>query len=84
MENNAPKLQVLGAGCPTCKRLLEITKTAAKEMGLGGEVGYITDMHEILKLGLMSSPVLTVNGKVALVGYVPNVEEIKKAISKNL
>ena len=84
MGNKPAKLAVLGAGCPTCKRLLEITKTAAKEMGLGVEVDYITDMQEILKLGLMSSPVLTVNGKVALVGFVPNVEEIKKAITKNL
>ena len=84
MQNNKPKLQVLGAGCPTCKKLFEITKAAATELGLEGEVGYVTDMQEILKLGLMSSPVLTVNGKVALVGFVPNVAEVKKAISKNL
>ena len=30
----------------------------------------------------MSSPVLAVNGRPALVGFVPDVEEIKKAIVK--
>lgn len=78
------KIQVLGAGCPTCKKLYEITKQAVKEMGLPEEVEYITDMQQIVNMGLMSSPVLAVNGKPALVGFVPNVEKIKLAIKKQL
>ncbi|MBI5531000.1 MAG: TM0996/MTH895 family glutaredoxin-like protein [Candidatus Doudnabacteria bacterium] len=78
------KIQVLGSGCATCKKLFEITKTAVKELGLPGEVEYITDFQQILNMGLMSSPVLAVNGKPALVGFVPKVEEIKKAILKAL
>ncbi|MFA5990726.1 MAG: thioredoxin family protein [Candidatus Doudnabacteria bacterium] len=76
------KIQVLGSGCATCKKLFEITKTAVKEMGMSEEVEYITDFQQILNMGLMSSPVLAVDGKPALVGFVPNVEEIKKAILK--
>lgn len=76
------KIQVLGSGCPTCKKLFEITKTAVKDMGLTDEVEYITDIQQILNMGLMSSPVLAVDGKPAFVGFVPNVEEIKKAIQK--
>lgn len=76
------KIQVLGSGCATCKKLLEITKTAVKEMRMTEEVEYITDFQQILNMGLMSSPVLAVDGKPALVGFVPNVAEIKKAILK--
>ena len=76
------KIQVLGSGCTTCKKLFEITKTAVKDMGLGDEVEYITDIQQILKMGLMSSPVLAVDGKPVMVGFVPNAEEIKKAILK--
>lgn len=76
------KIQVLGSGCATCKKLFEITKTAVKEMGITEEVEYITDFQQILNMGLMSSPVLAVDGKPALVGFVPNVAEIKKAILK--
>lgn len=75
-------IQVLGSGCPTCKKLFELTKQAIKELGLPGEVEYITDMQRMLNMGLMSGPVLAVDGKPALVGFVPDVEEIKKAIQK--
>jgi small redox-active disulfide protein 2 len=78
------KIQVLGAGCPTCKKLYEITKQAVKEMGLHDEVEYVTDMQQIVNMGLMSSPVLAINGKPALVGFVPDVEKVKSAIKKQL
>lgn len=77
------KIQVLGSGCNTCKKLFEITKTAVKDMGITDEVEYVTDIQQILNMGLMSSPVLAVDGKPAFVGLVPNVEEIKKAILKS-
>ena len=60
----------------------EITKQAAKELAITNEVEYITDIQQILNMGLMSSPILAVDGKPAFVGFVPNVEEIKKAIQK--
>ena len=78
------KIQVLGAGCPTCKKLFEITKQAVKEMGLPDEVEYVTDIQQIVNMGLMSSPVLAVNGKPTLLGFVPDVEKIKSAIKKQL
>jgi small redox-active disulfide protein 2 len=76
------KIQVLGSGCPTCKKLFEITKQAVAQLNLPNQVEYITDIQQILNMGLMSSPVLAVDGKPALVGFVPDVEEIKKAIQK--
>lgn len=79
-----PTIQVLGAGCPTCKMLYEITQKAAIELGLPDTVEYITDMQQILDMGLMQSPVLAVNGKPALVGFVPDVEKVKAAIQKHL
>ena len=78
------KIQVMGSGCPTCKKLFEITKTAVRDMGMADEVEYVTDVQQILNMGLMSSPVLAVDGKPAFVGFVPNAEEIKKAILKQL
>lgn len=78
------KIQVLGSGCPTCKKLYEITKQAASQLNLPDQVEYVTDFQEILNMGLMSSPVLAVNGKPALVGFVPDVEKIKAAIKKQI
>ena len=74
-------VQVIGSGCPTCKRLHEITKQAVKEMGMSCEVEYSTDVSKIIEMGIMSSPVLAVNGKPVMVGFTPDIEKIKKAIT---
>ena len=75
------KIQVFGSGCPSCKRLHERTVQAAKELGLDVEVEYVTDIQRLMALGVMSSPVLAIDGKPVLMGFVPDIEDIKKAIA---
>jgi small redox-active disulfide protein 2 len=84
MENKTMKIQVLGSGCPTCKKLFELTEKAVLELGLKTEVEYITDIQKIIEMGVMSSPVLAVNGKPILTGFVPDIEKIKKIIKDSL
>lgn len=78
------KIQVLGSGCPTCEKLFEITKRAVTQLNLPDEVEYVKDIQQILNMGLMSSPVLAINGKPALVGFTPDVEKIKSAIKQQI
>ena len=82
MENKIMKIQVLGSGCPTCKKLFELTKQAIEELGLKIEVEYITDIQRIVEMGVMSSPVLAIDGKPAITGFLPDVEKIKETIKK--
>jgi small redox-active disulfide protein 2 len=84
MENKTMKIQVLGSGCPTCKKLFELTKKAVEELELKTEVEYITDIQKIVEMGVMSSPVLAINGKPILIGFVPDIEKIKKIIKDSL
>ncbi len=74
------KIQVLGFGCPTCKKLYEITQKAVNEMGLKEKVEYITDISKIVEMGVMQSPVLAVDGKPIMTGFTPNIEKIKELI----
>jgi small redox-active disulfide protein 2 len=74
------KIQVLGSGCPTCKKLYEITQKAVEEMGLDEKVDYITDISKIVEMGIMQSPVLAVDGKPVMVGFTPDIEKIKSLI----
>ncbi len=76
------KIQVLGSGCPTCKKLFELTKQAVEELGLKIEVEYITDIQRIVEMGVMSSPVLAIDGKPAITGFLPDIEKIKDTIKK--
>jgi len=75
------KIQVLGSGCPTCKKMFEQTQEAVKQLHLETEVEYSTDVAKIIEMGLMSSPVLAVNGQPIMVGS-GDVEQIKKALGE--
>lgn len=76
------KIQVLGSGCPTCKKLFELTQQAVDELGLKEEVDYVTDISKIVEMGVMSSPVLAIDGKPVMVGLVPDVDKIKSLLSE--
>jgi small redox-active disulfide protein 2 len=78
------KIQVLGSGCATCKKLFELTKNAVEELGLKTDVEYVTDVQKIVDMGLMSSPVLAIDGRPVLVGRVPEAEKIREVIAKNI
>ena len=74
------KIQVLGSGCKTCKKLYEITQKAASELNLSENVEYITDVQQIIAMGLMQSPILAINDKPVMVGFSSDLEKIKKLI----
>lgn len=79
------KIQVLGSGCATCKKLFDITEEVVSEMDDNLELEYLTGIEgtsRIIELGAMSSPVLTVNNKIAMVGFSPDKQKIKDAIAK--
>jgi small redox-active disulfide protein 2 len=74
------QIQVLGAGCASCKKLHQMASEIIQDLKLDVKVDYITDVSKIVELGIMQSPVLTVNGKPVMVGFIPNKEKIKDAI----
>lgn len=75
------QIQVLGTGCTTCKNLFEITKKAVQELGIDSEVEYITDINKIIEMGIMTSPVLVINGKAIMNGFTKDLERIKELIT---
>ena len=75
------KLQVLGTGCPKCKKLAANAEEAAKGLGLDVEIEKVTDIDKIIDFGVMSTPSLAIDGKIVVVGKVPSVEDIKKLLA---
>lgn len=73
------KIEVLGSGCPTCKKLFEIVKKIVKDENIDAEVEYSTDIKRIIELGFMTSPILIVNGKPMSVKSL-NETTVKEAI----
>ena len=75
------KIQILGTGCPKCKKLAENAEAAAKAAGVQYEMVNVTDINEISGFGVMMTPALAVDGEVKVVGKVPSVEEIRAFLS---
>ncbi len=75
------KLQVLGTGCPKCRKLAENTEASAKALGIEYDIAKVTDINEIMKFGVMMTPALAVDGQVKVVGKVPSPDEIKKMLA---
>lgn len=76
----------MGTGCATCKKFHEVVILAAKEIDSNLEIEYTSGqegMKRLMGLGLMQSPALVVNDKVAMVGFSPNINEIKSRILDN-
>lgn len=71
------KLQILGTGCPKCKKLTENTEAAAKALGIEYTLEKVTDVNEIMKFGVMTTPALAVDGQVKVVGKVPEPDAIQ-------
>jgi small redox-active disulfide protein 2 len=74
------QLVVMGPGCNRCAKLYALTEQAAKELGVPYELNKVTDLKQIMALGVMATPALAVNGNLKLAGRVPSLEEIKKLL----
>jgi len=71
------KIEILGSGCPKCKQLEANAKKAVEETGKKAEVVKITDINEIIERGIMSTPAISIDGKIKASGRIPEVKEIE-------
>lgn len=75
------EIKVLGPGCANCHKMEEMTKQAIKELGITAEVVKITDIGDIARHGILSTPGLIVNGKVKHTGKpLPSLDKMKELI----
>ena len=74
------KLEILGTGCPKCKRLYERVQKAVNESGITAEVVKVDKMEDIIAYGVMKTPALAVDGEIVVVGRVPSLKELQSII----
>jgi small redox-active disulfide protein 2 len=76
------QILVIGPGCTKCKTLAQFTEQAVKELGVTAEINKVTDLKQIMALGVMMTPALAVNGTIKVVGKVPSIPEIKAILQQ--
>ena len=70
------KIQILGSGCPNCKRLETNAVEAVKASGIEAEIEKVTEIEQIIELGVMSTPALAIDGVVKSVGRILTKDQI--------
>jgi small redox-active disulfide protein 2 len=74
------KIEILGMGCPKCKKLYENVQEALVNTGKQAEVVKVEDIDKITQAGVMFTPALIIDGKIKASGKVLTTQEIEKMI----
>ena len=75
-------IQVLGTGCARCTKLAKQAEEAARKTGIDFTFEKVTDIKQIIALGVMTTPALVVDGKLKCSGIVPGIEQLEKMLSE--
>ncbi len=75
------KIQILGTGCPKCKKLAENAESAARDPGIEYELEKVTHINDIMAMGVMMTPALAIDGEVKVAGKVLSPEDIKAMLA---
>ncbi|MBK8398333.1 MAG: TM0996/MTH895 family glutaredoxin-like protein [Leptospiraceae bacterium] len=73
-------IKILGTGCQKCVTLEYQTQTAVNQLQLDASIEKVTEMSEIMKYDILSTPALVIDEQVIFTGKVPKTEEIKELL----
>ena len=76
------RIEVLGPGCPKCHGAAENVREALVELGRSAEVVSVTDINEMIRKGVMMTPAVIVDGRIAVQGKMPTVDQMKAILKK--
>jgi small redox-active disulfide protein 2 len=74
------KIQIAGPGCPSCQTTERNVVNACAELDLAADISHVTNIAEILELGVMRTPAVVLDGEVVISGRVPGVPELKSIL----
>ena len=74
------KIQILGTGCAKCRQLAENAQKAVDELAVEAQIEKVTQINDIMQMGVMITPALAIDGVVKVAGKVASPDDIKKLI----
>ncbi|HOM24218.1 thioredoxin family protein [Treponema sp. J25] len=77
------KIQILGSGCPKCKQLEENARRAVAQLGITADFEKVSNIDDIMNMGVMMTPALAIDGKVKEMGKVLSPESIMQIIQNH-
>ncbi len=77
-------IKVYGSGCANCKRLEVMCTEVIQENNFDASIEKVTDLQEIMKTGILSTPGLEINGKMISSGKLPTKSTLIHWIQENI
>jgi small redox-active disulfide protein 2 len=74
-------VKVYGPGCARCATTEQMVKDAATKLGIEVTVEKITDAKSIAMAGVMSTPGISVDGKLVHAGGLPDAAKLEAWIT---
>lgn len=71
------EIKVYGPGCNRCAMTAKMIEDAAASLGVAAKVEKVTDMAEMARHGIMSTPGVVIDGKVVHSGGLPKADSIQ-------
>ena len=72
------EIKVFGVGCSKCRTTVAMIERAAKELQIEVTIVKVEDPDSILQEGVMSTPVVSIDGKIVHSGGLPSHQEIRR------
>lgn len=76
------RITVYGPGCAKCKETEELVRKVVGESGIEAEIQKISDLKDMMMAGIMTTPAVSIDGKVKVTGRVPKADEIKRWLAE--
>jgi len=76
------KITVYGPGCKKCHEAEELVKKVVAESGADAVVEKVSDLQTMMKMGIISTPGVAVDGVLKVAGRVPKADEIRGWLGK--
>ena len=70
------EVKVLGSGCGNCKATQKLIEEVTSENGIAINLEKVEDTVQIMDYGVMSTPGVLVDGKIAHAGGIPDKKTI--------
>lgn len=74
-------IKILGPGCANCRKLEAVARDAAHAAGVEAEFVKVSDIQEIMRYDLISTPGLVINEKLVSSGRIPTLAQVQQWLS---
>jgi len=74
-------INVYGSGCKNCTTTAELIEKTALQLQVEINISKVSDLQAIMEAGIVSTPAVSVDGKLVHSGSVPDQQKVKEFLS---